>query len=176
MKLEFELTKEEMLQCALASQSGKAKRSRRFQSVLALVLAAGFVLSWIWDHSYVQGLVLAGICLVLFAAVQLLPRLIVRQLAEDMEQTERRLTMDITQESILVQTQLGRWELSRDTLKTILETRDVYCLVTDKKKLFCLPKRCLSQEQMSQVNQWFSGLFDPSSPSRKDGSGQSDSP
>lgn len=51
MKLEMELTKEEMLQCALASRSGKAKRSRRVRRLLALVLAAGFILSWIWDHS-----------------------------------------------------------------------------------------------------------------------------
>ncbi len=165
MKLEMELTKEEMLQCALASQSGKAKRSRRVQAVLALVLAAGFILSWIWDHSYVQGLVLAGVSLLLFAAVLLLPRMTVRQLAEEMERGEQHLTMDITEDAVTVQTQLGRWELTRDTLSTILETRDVYCLVSDKKKLFCLPKRCLTPEQLDQVNQWFSGLLEQAPPS-----------
>lgn len=96
-----------------------------------------------------RGLVLAGISLLLFAAVQLLPKMMVRQQAEEMERSEKRFTMEITQDSILVETQLGRWELDgrTDSLKTILETRDVYCLVSDKKKLFCLPKRCLTPEQ-----------------------------
>lgn len=176
MKLEIELTKEETLQCALASQSGKAKRSRRVQAVLALVLAAGFILSWIWDHSYVQGLVLAGISLLLFAAVLLLPRMLVRQLAEEMERNEKRFTMEITEDAVTVQTQLGRWELTRDNLRTILETRDVYCLVSDKKKLFCLPKRCLTPEQLGLVNQWFSGLFEQTQPSSGAGGGPPDSP
>lgn len=178
MKLDIELTKEEMLQCALASQSGRAKRTRRLQSVLALALAAGFLLSWIWDRSYVQGLVLAGISLLLFAAVQLLPKMMVRQQAEEMERSEKRFTMEITQDSILVETQLGRWELDgrTDSLKTILETRDVYCLVSDKKKLFCLPKRCLTPEQSREVGEWFSAYFEKEKPAGQSPGRRDESP
>jgi len=39
-------------------------------------------------------------------------------------------------------------------LKQVLEAQDVYCLITDKQKIFCLPKRCLSEEETDKIKEY----------------------
>ncbi len=123
-------------------QKAHGQGRRIFQMVLSLLLAAVMLISWLWDSSYIMGLILGLVCIVLFFLILFLPGYIMRHTAEMLAEHCRELEFQVFENGTLVFDGLAADSLpSNET--AVYEDGEMFLFETKSQRVYPLPKRMI---------------------------------
>ncbi|MDD2955527.1 MAG: hypothetical protein PHD67_04330 [Oscillospiraceae bacterium] len=154
----YTLSEEDALKCIEKAAGGRAKRI--FQIALASVLALAFLISYLMDTAYVQGLILCLVCIGLLVVILVVPKRMQRELAKAQSGRERFLLAG--DKDIFSSDGESCFQLSyeKDLVK-IKEDEDFYLICASRNRNWCIPKAELTREALAELDEVFCGEESP---------------
>ena len=159
----YTLSEEDALKACKKMIRGRFKRT--FQAVLAALLTLAFFISYWRDPAYLQGLILGFVCLALLAVILIVPARVQKQEAKNQSGRERFLLAG--NRSMFSSDGESCFQLNyKNDMVKIREDDEFYYLCASRDRNWCVPKKELSREGLTELDEVFRG---EDSPFEKDG-------
>lgn len=99
------------------------------------------------------------ICIAVIFIIWYNPRHHREQVAKAMSQVREKFTMNVYDEYIYIKEEYGGFRVEyRNPKVFVIEQSDKFVIGIGKERIYIIPKRCLSEEQITQVHQKFQNL------------------
>lgn len=133
----------------------KKRGLRIAETVLLAVLAGMYLLSYLRNSSYIMGLVLGILCLVILAALWIVPHMEARSTASAYAANTKRFSICISAEGIFADQEGLCSFFPMDGNMIVYGTKKYFNLLIENRRLYVIPKACLSDEDI----RYLTGLF-----------------
>lgn len=152
-RLSYALTQDEMYKCLYHSDIIKTKGTRAIvQSILMGIAAVVFFVTFFTTKSqYNQYNLFFGIvCLVMIAAIWLVPHFYLKNLAKNMADG-RTIDAEIYPTHIDIGKDEGEWSIELDGKSQIEEFDNIIMIFTEKDRAFAIPERVIEPEFYNEI-------------------------
>lgn len=151
----YTLSEQDALRALKKIKRGRFKRV--FQAALAASLALCFLISYLRDRSYIQGLILGLVCIALLAVFVIIPRQLQKQEARSQSGRERFLLAG--DKTIFSSDGESCFQLHyKNDMVRIQEDEEFYYIHASHDRNWCIPKEALSREELSELEEVFGGV------------------
>ena len=145
-------TSQELYHGLILQQKAHGQGKRIFQMILALVLAALMLVSWIRDRTYTMGLILGLVCVGLFFMILLLPGYIMKNTAEMLAENSRELEFRVYENGVMVDDGIVGEPLPGDRI-AVYEDREMFVFETKSQRVYTLPKRAAEPLELKVIRE-----------------------
>lgn len=171
LTVSYDAGAEDFFHGLVLQQRAQGQGKRYFQMAFALALAFGMFYSWLRDSTYVMGLVLGIICVLLFFALFLLPGFIMKRTAAVMAENMKTLEFRVYENGVTVYDGLITMSLPCEET-AVYENDKMYLFETKAQRIYPLPKRILDPMEKKIISQMLSGypafyIFSEAGPGKK---------
>ncbi|HJB26968.1 MAG TPA: hypothetical protein H9662_10235 [Firmicutes bacterium] len=146
---------EDVLNGLWQTQVLKKRVLRIAETVILAILAGMYLISFVRNFSYVMGLVLGIICLLILAALWIVPHMEARSTASAYAANTKRFSICISKEGIFADNEGLCTFFPMDGNMLVYETKKYFNLLIENRRLYVIPKTCLSDEDI----RYLTGLF-----------------
>lgn len=147
-------TSDDLYHGLMLQQKAHGQGKRVFQMILALILAAVMLASWIMDRTYTMGLLLGLICIALFLIILFLPGYIMRHTAVMLAENSREQEFQVFENGALVFDGIAADALpSSET--AVYEDADIFLFETKSHRVYPLPKRMVEPLDLKVLKDFF---------------------
>lgn len=146
---------EDVLRGLWQTQILKKRTLRIAETVILAIIAGMYLVSFLRNFHYIMGLILGVICLVILAALWIVPHMEARSTAAVYAANTKRYSICFSKEGIFADQEGTCTFFALDRPMIVYETKQYFNLLIENRKLYVIPKRVLCEEDI----QYLAGLL-----------------
>ena len=124
-------------------------KGRTIQLIVCAVLIVGFTFSFIKDPTYIMGLVLAIVSLLLGVLIWFMPKIQINTQAKAIAQQDNTYSISFRKDSVVIGEGEGLYNILYTDPVEAYENNQYFLLVFKKSKIFCIPKRFIEKDLLN---------------------------